>query len=202
APIICVYLERADSNARQAHGEADDEERLFEQAAAAGRSAEVTQSAAGGHGQSSQHQQTGLPSSRLHHRRAEVEQEDQGCSQRHKQSHRQIDEQSRGEGVSPSERNQERAECSSWSEGVGTTVWADDGHCIRAILPHLVAQELQGCQIAGSVGAQVIRPVAQCDPRKKLLLGAVVNFLHRVSEGLHQVVAMLVDQTSNQRHDW
>jgi len=64
----------------------------------------------------------------------------------------------------------------------------------------LLAQQIQGGQIAGWEGAQVICPVAQRDPWKELLiLSAVVNFVHCISEGLHQMIAMLVDQASRNK---
>lgn len=96
-----IYLKRAHGHTRQAHGEADDEERLFEEAADAGRSAEVAQCAEGGHSQRRQHQQTGLPSGRLHHRGTEVNQEDERCAQGKKQGHTQVYEQGCSERSAP-----------------------------------------------------------------------------------------------------
>lgn len=66
-----------------------------------GRSAEVAQCAGGGHGQRGQHQQTGLPSGRLHHRGAEVKQEDESCAQGEEQGHTQVYEQGSSEQSAP-----------------------------------------------------------------------------------------------------
>lgn len=65
----------------------------------------------------------------------------------------------------------------------------------------LLGQQIQGGQIAGWEGAQVICPVAQRDPWEELLiLSAVVNFVHCISEGLHQIIAMPVDQASRNKN--
>lgn len=97
-------LQGAHGDAGQAHGEAEDEQGLLEDAGQGGGLTKVAERAGGGGSQRSQHQEAGAAASRLGDRRVDVDQEDGGTAGGQHQANAQEEKQGHGERVIPRQK--------------------------------------------------------------------------------------------------